>query len=257
MYGIDSLGNIIDDSVYEDLPEEEILNTPKRFVDMSDEEKIDFVAPLLKQNQMYNNVQYSPYRTFIDPRTGKTAVDPQTGEEVTRRSTINTVDDGNQFYYNNYLRGSYIPEGYTQGVLPDGYPIPPGVSNQVRYSGADDPRQIDAFFRQQAGLDQPGITPNMTLYAPPEANMDMRRVMGQPIAPVPPQQPYPSEIRGRPNVYYDGSERPNVSGRPDIYGRPSFNELGLAVGGRPSVYYNKKRGGLLDIIGNIKKTIFD
>ena len=201
MYGIDSLGNIIDDSVYEDLPEEEILNTPKRFVDMSDEEKIDFVAPLLKQNQMYNNVQYAPYRT---------SVNPDTGEEISRRSTINTVDDGNQFYYNNYLRGSYIPEGYTQGVLPDGYPIPPGVSNQVRYSGADDPRQIDAFFRQQAGLDQPGITPNMTLYAPPEANMDMRRVMGQPIVPVPPIQPYP-----------------------------------------------QKRGGLLDIIGNIKKTIFD
>jgi hypothetical protein len=237
-YGVDSLGNIIDESLYDDIPVEGFTDPSKRFVDMTDDEKIEYVAPLLKQHQMYNNAYYSPYRD-------------------NRRSTINTVDDGNQFYYNNYLRGSYIPEGYQQGMTPDGYPIPPGVTNQVRYSGADNPRQIDQYFRNAAGLDQPGITPNMTLNAPPEAHMDMRRIMGQPIFPVPPQQPYPSEIRGRPNVYYDGSERPNVSGRPDIYGRPSFNELGLAVGGRPSVYYNEKRGGLLDIIANIKKSIFD
>ena len=186
---------------------------------------------------MYNNAYYSPYRD-------------------NRRSTINTVDDGNQFYYNNYLRGSYIPEGYQQGVFPDGYPIPPGVSNQVRYSGADNPRQIDQYFRNAAGLDQPGITPNMTLNAPLEAHMDMRRIMGQPIVPVPPQQLYPS----------------NVTGRPDIYGRPSVDALKAAsrmmpsdIRGRPSVYNleqaaanaPQKQGGLLDIIANIKKAIFD
>ena len=136
-YGVDSLGNIIDESLYDDIPVEGFTDPSKRFVDMTDDEKIEYVAPLLKQHQMYNNVQYAPYRTFVDPRTGRLAVNPKTGEGVARRSTINTVDDGNQFYYNNYLRGSYIPEGYQQGVFPDGYPIPPGVSNQVRYSGAD------------------------------------------------------------------------------------------------------------------------
>tara|TARA_R100001369_G_scaffold604_1_gene2003 strand:- start:1368 stop:2144 length:777 start_codon:yes stop_codon:yes gene_type:complete len=255
-FGIDELGNIIDESIYDDLPVEGFTDPSTRFVDMTDQEKMDYVAPLLKQNQMYNNVQYSPYRTFIDPRTGRVAVDPQTGEEVTRRSTINTVDNGNEFYYNNNLRGSYIPEGYPQGAFSDGYPITPGVSNQIRYSGNDDPRQIDEYFRRQAGLDQPGITPNMTLYAPPEANMDMRRVMGQDIVPVPPQQPYPS----------------NVTGRPDIYGRPSVYNLEAAsrmmpsdIRGRPSVYNleqaaanaPQKQGGLLDIIANIKKSIFD
>ena len=276
-FGIDELGNIIDESIYDDLPVEGFTDPSTRFVDMTDQEKMDYVAPLLKQNQMYNNVQYSPYRTFIDPRTGRVAVDPQTGEEVARRSTINTVDNGNEFYYNNNLRGSYIPEGYPQGALPDGYPITPGVSNQIRYSGNDDPRQIDEYFRRQAGLDQPGITPNMTLNASGEANMDMRRVMGQPIVPVPPQQPYPSNVTGRPDIYgrpsvYNLEAASNVTGRPDIYGRPSAYALEAAsrmmpseIRGRPSVYNleqaaanaPQKQGGLLDIIANIKKSIFD
>ena len=50
----------------------------------------------------------------------------------------------------------------------------------------------------------------MTLNAPLEAHMDMRRIMGQPIFPVPPIQAYP-----------------------------------------------QRQGGLLDIIANIKKSIFD
>ena len=43
-YGVDSLGNIIDESLYDDIPVEGFTDSSKRFVDITDDEKIESSA---------------------------------------------------------------------------------------------------------------------------------------------------------------------------------------------------------------------